>query len=120
LLQATTYLHRRWDDIGIRPPVARTRPALGKRSSAVALLVLLACLTGLAWLERERWLPARTATMAEDPVALCLAARAAEIDSMLADGLIAAQQAAAFKSRTEAMCRTTAAGAAPGLPPLPR
>jgi hypothetical protein len=86
----------------------------------LALLVLLACLTGLAWLERERWLPAETTAAAEDPAALCFAERAAEIDGMLVEGVIQAQQAEAFKSRAEAMCRATAAGAAPGLPAAPR
>jgi hypothetical protein len=82
----------------------------------LALLVLLACLAGLAWLERERWLPSETRVAAEDPAALCFAERAAEIDRMLAEGLIEAPQAEAFKSRAEAMCRATAAGAGSGLP----
>ena len=86
----------------------------------LALLVLLACLTGLAWLERERWLPAETTAAAEDPAALCFAERAAEIDGMLAEGVIQAQQAEAFKSRAEEMCQATAQGAAPGLPALPQ
>jgi hypothetical protein len=100
---------------------APARPFLDRPiARGLALLVLLACLTGLAWLERERWLPSQTTAMAEDPAALCFAARAAEIDGMRAEGLIAAQQAAAFKSRAEAMCRATAQGAAPGLPALPQ
>jgi len=86
----------------------------------LALLVLLACLAGLAWLERERWLPSESSAAADDPAALCFAERAAEIDGMLAEGVIQAQQAEAFKSRAEAMCRATAAGEAPGLPAPPQ
>ena len=100
---------------------APARPFLDRPlARGLALLVLLACLTGLAWLERERWLPSETSAAAEDPVALCFAARAAEIDGMLAEGLIAAQQADAFKARAEAMCRATAERGAPGLPVLPQ
>jgi hypothetical protein len=86
----------------------------------LALLVFLACLAGLAWLERERWLPSESSAAAEDPAAVCFAERAAEIDGMLAEGLIEAQQAEAFKSRAEAMCQATAQGAAPGLPAPPQ
>jgi hypothetical protein len=39
---------------------------------------------------------------------------------MLAEGLIEPQQADAFKSRAEAMCRATAEGEAPGLPAPPQ
>ena len=86
----------------------------------IALLVLLACLAGLAWIERERWLPSESSAAADDPVALCFAERAADVDRMLAEGLIEAQQADAFKSRAEAMCRATAAGAGSGLPAPPQ
>jgi hypothetical protein len=100
---------------------APARPFLDRPiARGLALLVLLACLTGLAWLERERWLPAETTVMADDPAALCFAARAAEIDGMLAEGLIAAPQADAFKGRAEAMCRATTEGEAPSLPSLPQ
>ncbi|HSA83087.1 MAG TPA: hypothetical protein VLE23_19875 [Geminicoccaceae bacterium] len=98
---------------------APNRPFLDRPVARyLALLVLLACLAALGWLERERWLPSQT-TAATDPAALCFAQRAAEIDRMLAEELIAAQQAGAFKSRAEAMCRATAEGAAPG-PALPQ
>ena len=86
----------------------------------LALLVFLACLAGLAWLERERWIPSESSAAADDPAAICFAERAAEIDGMLAEGLIEARQAEAFKSRAEAMCQATAQGAAPGLPALPQ
>ena len=100
---------------------APARPFLDRPiARGLALLVLLACLTGLAWLERERWLLAETTAIADDPAAICFAERAAEIDGMLAEGLIEARQAEAFKSRAEAMCQATAQGAAPGLPAAPR
>ena len=100
---------------------APARPFLDRPiARGLALLVLLACLTGLAWLERERWFPSETTAAADDPAALCFAERAAEIDGMLAEGLIEAQQAEAFKTRAEAMCRATAEGAGPGLPAPPQ
>jgi len=96
---------------------APARPFLDRPiARGLALLVLLACLAGLAWLERERWLPSESSAAAEDPAALCFAERAAEIDNMLDEGVIVASQAELFKTRAEAMCRATAAGAAPGLP----
>jgi hypothetical protein len=101
--------------------MASARPFLDRPSArGLALLVLLACLAGLAWLERERWLPSETRVAADDPAARCFAERAKEIDGMLAEGLIEAQQAELFKTRAEAMCRATAAGEAPGLPAPPR
>jgi hypothetical protein len=100
---------------------APARPFLDRPiARGLALLVLLACLAGLAWLERERWLPSESSAAAEDPAALCFAERAAEIDGMLAEGLIEAQQADAFKSRAEAMCRATTEGGAPGVPVPPQ
>jgi len=100
---------------------APARPFLDRPlARGLALLVLLACLAGLAWLERERWLPSERSAAADDPAALCFAARAAEIDGMLAEGVIQAAQAALFRSRAEAMCRATAGGEAPGLPAPPQ
>jgi hypothetical protein len=97
------------------------RPFLDRPAArGLALLVFLACVAGLAWLERSRWLASEITAAAEDPAARCFAERAQEIDRMLADGLIEAQQAALFKTRAEAMCRATTGGAAPGLPALPQ
>ena len=83
----------------------------------LAALLFLACMAALAWLERARLFPSESAAAA-DPVAACSAARGAEIDRMLAEGLIEASQAELFKTRAQAMCRATAGGAAPG-PSLP-
>jgi hypothetical protein len=97
---------------------AATRPFLDRPlARGLAVLVFLACVAGLAWLERARLLPSERAATA-DPVAACSAGRAAEIDRMLAEGLIEAPQAELFKTRAAAMCRATAGGAAPG-PTLP-
>jgi hypothetical protein len=84
----------------------------------LAGLVFLACVAGLAWLERDRLFPPEGAAAADDPVAACFSERAAEIDGMLAEGLVEAPQAELFKARAEAMCRATAGDAAPG-PGLP-
>jgi hypothetical protein len=83
--------------------------------------VFVACLALLAWLERERLFPPEAAVDADDPVQRCIAERAAEIDGMLAEGLIEAPQAELFKSRAAAMCQDTVGngGGEAGLPPLP-
>jgi hypothetical protein len=84
----------------------------------LAGVLFVACVAALAWLERDRLFPPEGAAAADDPVAACFAERAAEIDGMVAEGLIEAPQAELFKTRAEAMCRATAGGAAPG-PGLP-
>jgi hypothetical protein len=87
----------------------------------VAALVFVACLALLAWLEREQLLPSEVAVSADDPVQRCIAERAADIDGMLAEGVIEAPQAELFKARAAAMCEDTAGngGGGPALPPLP-
>jgi hypothetical protein len=47
---------------------------------------------------------------ADGPFARCYAVRAAEIDGMLAEGLIDRALAELFKSRAEAMCRVETQG----------
>jgi len=84
----------------------------------LAVLVFLACVAGVAWIERARFFPPEAASAADDPVDTCLAERTAEIERMLAEGLIEAAQAELFKTRAAAMCRATAGGAPPG-PSLP-
>jgi hypothetical protein len=72
----------------------------------LALVVLLACVAGLAWLHRADLFSARFApAAADDPFALCFAGRAAEIDGMVREGLIDQERAVLFKTRAEAMCR---------------
>ena len=57
------------------------------------------------------------APAADDPAALCLAARAKDIDKMQADGVIDAAQATLFKSRAEALCQAQEGqGGPPKLP----
>jgi hypothetical protein len=79
----------------------------------LAGVLFVACVAALAWLERDRLFPPEGGAAADDPVAACFAARAAEIDGMVAEGLIKAPQAELFKTRAEALCRATAGGAAP-------
>ena len=86
-------------------------------------MVFLACAGALAWLHRaDLWPGAASESVADDPFARCFAERAAEIDQMLAEGVIAEPQAELFKTRAEAMCRATTGpdgGSGPGLPALP-
>jgi hypothetical protein len=83
--------------------------------------VFVACLALLFWLERERVFRSEAIVNVDDPVQLCIAERAAEIDAMLAEGVIEAPQAELFKSRAAAMCQDTVGdgGGGPALPPLP-
>jgi hypothetical protein len=72
----------------------------------LALGVALLCVAGLAWLHRTDLLPAAAAPeTANDPFARCLAERSAQIDGMVAEGVVDTGQANQFKSRAEAMCR---------------
>jgi hypothetical protein len=82
----------------------------------LAALVFLACIALLAWLERARLFPAEAVADANDPVQACIAERSAQIDGMLAEGVIEAPQAELFNSRATAMCQDTLGSGAPGLP----
>ena len=98
-------------------PGALDRPL----ARGLAAGVFVACLALLGWLERERLFPSEVTVDADDPVQLCIAERAAGIDSMLAEGVIEAPQAELFKARAAAMCQDTVGdgGGGPALPPLP-
>jgi hypothetical protein len=96
------------------------RPAFLDRPVArgLAFLVFLGCLGALGWLERTRLFPPKVA--ANDPIAVCIAERAAQIDDLVTQGRIQAGQAELFKSRAREMCAGTGAPAglpAPGQPP---
>ena len=93
----------------------------GPLARGLAAGVFVACVALLGWLERERLLPPEVAVDAGDPVQLCIAERAADIDGMLAEGVIEAPQAELFKARAAAMCQDTVGdgGGGAGLPPLP-
>jgi hypothetical protein len=83
------------------------RPA----ARVLALAVLLACAAALAWMHRADLFPAAAGPgAAGDPAAACIAQRSADIDRMQDDGVIDASQAALFKSRAEALCRSQAGG----------
>ena len=79
----------------------------------LALLVFLGCAGALAWLERARLFPPEVA--ANDPVALCIAERSAQIDDLVANGRIQSGQAELFKARVRELCGT--AGAPAPKPP---
>jgi len=82
----------------------------------LAAAVCLGCVAGIAYLERARlWPTPPDRTDADDPFARCFAERAAQIDRMLAEGVIEPAQAELFRSRAEAMCRAETAGAS-GVP----
>ncbi|NNG03069.1 MAG: hypothetical protein HKM95_03090 [Inquilinus sp.] len=89
------------------------RPAA--RLVAVGCAVL--CAVALAYIHRDDLLGSDEATAANDPVAACLAERAADIDRMVADGVVDTDRATLFKSRAEALCQATVGGGSG--PPLP-
>jgi hypothetical protein len=93
------------------------RPAARLWAVGVALLMAAA----LAFMHRDDIFPPQAAEgpAGDDPVALCFAERAAEIDQMVADGIVNAQQAQLFKSRAEAMCQAQLGGGS-GPPPPPQ
>ena len=65
----------------------------------VAGAVLAVCVAGLVYVHRDDiWRPdAAPAVDPNDPVAVCLAARTADIDQMVADGVVDTQRADTFK-----------------------
>jgi hypothetical protein len=80
----------------------------------LALLVFVACVGAIVWLERGRLFPPEVA--ADDPVALCIAEREGQIDELVNQGRIQAGQAATFKSRARDLC---AGAGQPAGQPLP-
>ncbi len=81
---------------------------------ALAFVVFLGCAGAIAWLERARLFPAQVA--ADDPVALCIAERSAQIDDLVANGRIQSGQAELFKSRVRELCGTAGVPAGPPAP----
>jgi len=87
----------------------------------LAFGVFLACVGALAWLHRADLWPGEAGDLAaDDPFARCFAGRAAEIDRMLAEGVIEQVQAELFKTRAEAMCRSETPGSGDMPPALNR
>ena len=90
---------------------------LPARFAALGVAVLAAL--ALGYIHRDDLFPSGSAeAIAADPTALCIAERSADIDRMVADGIVDEARAALFKSRAEAMCQATVGGgnAAPPLP----
>ena len=102
-------------------PKAAQNTAFLDRPAArgVAALVLLLVAASLGWIHSDDLFPPEQAAVpADDPVALCVAQRSADIDKMLADGVIQADQATLFKGRAEALCQAQE-GQGAGPPPVP-
>jgi hypothetical protein len=92
------------------------RPLARVCAVGVALLMVAA----LAFMHREDLFPPEQAAAdPNDPVALCFAERAADVDKLLAEGTINAQQATLFKSRAEALCQAQVGGGNSVPPPPP-
>ena len=106
------------------PPPAtgrESRPsALDRPLARIGALGVFLCMAAaLAFMHRDDLFPREPAAglAADDPVALCLAARAEDIDGMQAEGVIGEAQARLFKSRAEALCQAQQGqGGPPRLP----
>ncbi len=90
------------------------RPVARLLAIGVALLMAAA----LGFMHRDDLFPPEEAAAdPDDPVALCFAERAKDIDAMLAEGTINAQQAELFKGRAEALCQAQVGGGSGPPPP---
>ncbi len=98
-------------------PSPRTSPLDRPSARLAALGVVGLVLASLAWIHWEDLFPPEPAApAADDPVAQCLAQRAADIEKMRADGVIDEGQARLFTSRAEALCEAQV-GQGAGPPP---
>ncbi|HIC82087.1 MAG TPA: hypothetical protein EYH07_13135 [Kiloniellaceae bacterium] len=87
------------------------------RVCALGVALLMVAVLGIMHRD-DLFPPEAAAPAADDPVARCLAERAADIDGMVEEGTITAAQADLFKSRAEALCQAQAGGGSgPPLPP---
>ena len=75
-----------------------------------AVLCAAAAAAVLVYIHRADIWPGAAPAAADDPFRRCFAGRAADIDSLAAEGTISAVQAMQFKARAEAMCRDAAGG----------
>ena len=89
------------------------------RLCAVGVALLMAA--ALAYMHRDDLFPPEQAAVnSNDPVALCFAERAADVDKLKAEGTITAEQAELFKRRAEALCQAQLGGGSNVVPPPPQ
>ena len=89
------------------------------RFCAVGVALLMAA--ALTYMHRDDLFPPEQAAVnPNDPVARCFAERAADVDALLAEGTINAQQAELFKRRAEALCQAQVGGGSNVVPPPPQ
>ncbi len=98
---------------------ARSTSALDRPPARFAALgIAVAAALALGYIHRDDLFPTGSAEAnAADPTALCVAERSADIDRMVADGIVDESRAALFKSRAEAMCQSTVGGGNAAAPP---
>lgn len=107
-------------DPRVKPRRAAADGLRGRLGAVAVLAAVVAILAAMHW--DDLFAPDEAAApAADDPVARCVAARAADIDTMRADGVIDEAQATLFVSRAEALCQAQfGAGSGPpaagGLP----
>ena len=74
----------------------------------VALVIFVLCAAMIVWPNRQDLLPGVFQDPATaDPIAACRTERFAQIDAMVADGMVGETDAELFKQRADAMCQAT-------------
>ncbi len=94
----------------------------GPAARLAALGVFGLCVAALVYIHRDDiWPPpaAEVEGAANDPAARCVAERSAQVDTMVAEGVIGPVQEELFKSRAAAFCQAQAEGGGPPGPGLP-
>jgi hypothetical protein len=88
---------------------SRSHPLDRPSARVVAVGVALSALAVLAVIHRDDLMPmmAGASVAADDPLSRCIAEHHATIDKGIADGVFKPDQAALFKQRAEALCRST-------------
>jgi hypothetical protein len=86
----------------------------GLPARILALVIFLACVAAIVWIERAR---ERGPVVADDAFARCLAEREDDLARMQAEGMVDERRAASIREGAAAMCRAIAAGGGGGLGP---
>lgn len=92
----------------------------GRLVAAVVLLAAAGGLLAVHWHDLFPEVQQADAVDPDDPVAVCIAERSAQIETMVAENPAMAGQKPLFLERAEAMCRSTLGARGASAPPLPR
>lgn len=85
--------------------------------AAMVLALVIAALLTIHW--DDLFPPEQAAVMGDDPVALCIAERSAEIDAMIEENPQMSSRRETMLARLAPMCEDLVGEGAGGAPPLP-